>query len=183
MRIQIPDEALAQLRSLLEHDTQVQWAVGDFICDFWEETLKYIRPEEVREKHAELITQFADGTGASRTTLRDREKMSLQFTVRERERFPMYTFHQFRALRSAGEDWEEWAEWGLVNGFNGAPASTRVLRAAIKGEQDPYDVLHKQLDDIEKKARKLMDAEDSPDSVKRGLTLIPTIITDVKESL
>jgi hypothetical protein len=183
IEFRIPDEAIEQLRDLLEEDKKLQWEVGDFIVAYWAEIQKYIPEKEHRKMHAKLIRDFANGTGASRTTLRDREKMSMFFTVLERERYEVFTFHQFRALRSAGEDWQEWAEWALINGFNGAPASHRAIREAIKGERDPYLALIEDLDSIAKKVRKIMDAEETPKSVRTGLSCIPTIIEDVKGTL
>ena len=122
MKFQIPDEALLQLRDLLEQDATMQWEIGRFIAVYWEEVLKYVDTRDTREAHAEVIRQFATGTGADRTTLRDREKMWLFFTDEDRARFPTFTYHQFRALRKAGpNDWERWAELAALNNCNTSP--------------------------------------------------------------
>jgi hypothetical protein len=179
MKFQIPDEALFQLRSMLEQEGKHQWEIGKFLSDYWEEMLKYIHPGEAREQHAEMIRQFAKGTQADRTTLRDRKNMWTFFTDADRLEFEEYTYHWFRALKSAGKDnWREYADRAVEKDW-----SVAQVRRAIKKDKDPYLLLVKDLDSIEKKARKLMDSEDTPSSVRTGLCLIPTIIQDVKETL
>ena len=179
MRVQIPDEALDQLERLLEEDGGIQWEIGDFLVAFWEEMKRYLPTAEQKEAHAELIRQFATGTRADRTTLRDRKAMSVFFPVRVRDRFPMFSYHQFRALRSAGEeDWWAWAELAADEGW-----SVAKIRKQIKGEEDPLKKLLEELDSIEAKALKIIFDETQPVSAREGLVLIPTIIQDVKETL
>lgn len=177
VNFQIPDEALDQLSSLLDQSGKTQWEIGDFIVAYWEEMLKYVHPSEVREQHAELIRQFAAGTRADRTTLRDREKMSMFFTVEDRLRWgEVFSYHQFRALRSAGEDWEEYAVRAADENW-----SVARIRKEIKGEHTLAEVIRKRLDKIEDNARKIMDDEEVPDNVRTSLMLIPTIVEDTKE--
>jgi hypothetical protein len=176
IQFQIPDEALNQLRTLLEQDGEMQWQIGQFIVDYWQEMLKYVKQDEVREAHAELIRQLARGTGADRSTLRDREKMRLFFTDDDLARFPVFTYHQWRALRSAGERWLEFAE--RANDENWSVAK---IRAEIKGKPTLAEVTLKRLGKIEDAARKIMDDQEVPDYVRESLILIPTIVADTKE--
>lgn len=177
IQFQIPDDAIDQLRSLLEADGQMQWKIGQFIADYWQEMRKYIHEEEEREQHAELIRQFARGTGADKTTLRDREKMWLFFTDDDRLRYEVFTYHQFRALRSAGEDnWEEYAEWAIEYG-----ASVAEIRRKIKMDKDPVPDWVRRMEALEKQARKIFEDDATPEEVKSGVVLILTILEDTKE--
>ena len=177
IQFQVPDEALDQLRSILERDGQTQWEIGDFIVAYWTETLKYVEPQEIGNAHAELIRQFAAGTGADRTTLRDREKMSLFYSKADRAKFPVFTYHQFRALRKAGpNDWERWAE--LASNQNWGVAK---IRLEIAKKESPMEVLLKRIDKLGKATRKILDDQDVPKEVRASLSLIPTILEDTKE--
>lgn len=179
---QIPDEAYNQLQRLLDDEGENKWAIGDFIKAYWEEMLKYVNADEVRDAHAKLIRDFADNTGADRTTLRDREKMSLFFSVADRERYSVFSYHQFRALRSAGEEmWEQWAEWALENSFNGRPASLRRIRDAMDADRDPRLFYQKKLARMEADAYKVLADEHAPQEVKDGVQLIITILLDTRE--
>jgi hypothetical protein len=178
---QIPDEAYDQLRTLLEHDGSIQWQVGDFITEFWTEMKRYLVESEVNKAHAKMIRDFADHTGADRTTLRDRERMSRFFTQEERAEYPILTFHQFRALRSAGDDWQQWAEWAMENGRQGAPASTSKIRQAIKESKDPTPDFLKRLERMEKDGQWVLSNEEPPKDVKDGVALVLTILEDTKE--
>lgn len=176
IKIQIPDEALDQLRELLEQDGQMQWVIGQFVVDFWQEMLKYIKPEEIREAHAEVIRQFAKGTGADKSTLRDREKMYLFYEDFDRSRYPTFTYHQWRALRKAGKDkLEETAELAHDNNW-----SVAQIRKHLD-KKPKSEVVLKRLDRIDSEARKIMDDEEVPENVRESLSLIPTIILDTKE--
>ena len=177
IRFQIPDEALMQLRDLLEQDGEMQWVIGDFIAGYWTEMLKYVKPEEVREEHAEMIRQFAAGTGADRTTLRDREKMSLFFAKADRLLYPEFTYHQWRALRKAGpNDWERWAEIAALNNW-----SVAKIRSMMDGDKNPMEVLLKRINKLGISVRKILDDESVPKEVRTSLRLIPTILEDTKE--
>jgi hypothetical protein len=176
---QIPDEAYNYLRDLLDQDGNTQWEIGRFICDFWEEMLRYVKPDEVRDAHAKLIRQFAKGTGADPTTLRDREKMWLFFADFDRSRFPMLSYHQWRALRKGGkEDLEYWAKRAHDENM-----SVSKIREAIAEKESPTEVLLKRIDKIGKATRKIMDDQEVPEEVRESLILIPTILEDTKELL
>jgi hypothetical protein len=181
MNFQIPDEAYAQLEALLEREGGIQWEVGDFIADFWQEMQRYLKPEEEDEAHAKLIRDFADNTGASRSTLRDREKMSMFFTAEDRNRYDVFSYHQFRSLRSAGENWEIWAEWAIRNSFRGRPASEKKIREAIDADRDPTVVYKKKLQRMETDCKGILIDERAPDEVKVNVEEILKILNDTKE--
>ena len=163
MRIQIPDEAIEHLRHLLDRDGAKQWEIGRFISTYWQATLKHLKPGEVGEAHANMIRDFAVGTGADKTTLRDRENMWSFFSDRDREKYDMLTYHQFRALKYAGvDDWERWAEWALVNGYQGRPASVARIRKAIAQEKDPLPLWMKRLEKLEVLIEQLTTDEEAP---------------------
>lgn len=178
IQFQIPDEALDQLRAILERDGDTQWEIGQFIVDYWQEVLKYAKPGEIGDLHAELIRQFAKGTGADRTTLRDREKMRLFFSDKDRAKFPTFSYHQWRALRKAGEDWERWA----ILAYNGG-WSVAQIRREMALEKDPKEVLLKRINKLGISIRKILDDQDVPKEVRTSLSLIPTILDDTKELL
>lgn len=183
MNFQIPDEAYDQLSALLEQEGGVQWKVGDFIADYWEEMQKYLKREELDEAHAKLIRDFADNTGASRSTLRDREKMSMFFTTDDRNRFQMFSYHQFRSLRSAGEAWEQWAEWALRNSYKGRPASEKKIREAIDADKDPTVIFMRKLRRMEADANGILIDERAPEDVKEGVRDILTILLTIKDAI
>ena len=177
MRVQIPDEALTQLETLLTEEGGIQWDIGDFLDDFWEEMKKYLPLTEQRKAHAELIRQFAKGTRADRTTLRDRKRMSVFFPKRVRAGYPMFSYHQFRALRSAGEDdWWAWAELAADEGW-----SVAKIRKEINKDRNPKEVLRERIEKIAIATRKVMDDEEVQEDVRTSLCLIPNIIHDTLE--
>lgn len=179
MKFQIPDEALNQLRSMLEKDGSMQWEIGGFISDYWQELLKYVAPKEVKNEHALMIRDFARFTGADPSTLRDREKVYAFFTDVDRERYDTLTYHQFRALKSAGADhWEGWAVKALDGQW-----SVRKIRKEIKGEETPEEALLKRLTKIDESTRKILDDLEVRNDIRTALALIPSIIQDTKDLL
>ena len=177
MNFQIPDEALNQLDALLEREGGVQWEVGDFLMDYWEEMLKYLKPNEIKDAHAKLIRDFARGSRADKTTLRDRKKMSLFFPKSVRDRFSMFSYHQFRALRSAGaEDWEKYAEIAADEGW-----SVAKIRRKIDEDKQPEQGYMRILTRMEKDAFRLLEDKHTPDKIRAGVDLILCVILDTKE--
>jgi hypothetical protein len=181
MNFQIPDEAYDQLQSLLDAEGGLQWKVGDFLSEYWEELRKYTHESEEAETHAKLIRDFADGTGASRSTLRDRKKMAEFFTTEDRNKWQMFSYHQFRSLRSAGDDWEIWAEWALRNTYKGRPASEKKIREAIDADKDPTVIYIRKLNRMEADARGILIDERAPHGVKVNVEEILQILNDTKE--
>jgi hypothetical protein len=176
MKFQIPDEALDQLRSMLEQEGKYQWQIGQFLNDYWEEILKYIHPDEIADSHANMIKQFAKGTQADRTTLRDRKNMWTFFSDADRLEYEEYTYHWFRALKSAGSEWRYYASMAVQENW-----SIAQIRREINKDKDPLAVLYKRVDKIGKAARKLMDDEEVSKDIRESLSLIPTIISDTKD--
>jgi hypothetical protein len=139
--------------------------------------LKYVHPSEVKEQHAEMIRQFAKGTQADRTTLRDRKNMWTFFSDADRLEFEEYSYHWFRALKSAGkEEWRGYAERAVEENLTIAQ-----IRRAIKKDKDPTQVLYKRVDGIGKAAQKVIEDEEVPEKIRESLSLIPSIIQDTKE--
>ena len=179
MRYQIPDEALAQLRTMLEADGKMQWLIGEFINAYWQEMLKYIPPDEVKKEHAQMIKDFAYGTGADPSTLRDREKMWTFFSNEDRQKYEVLTYHQFRAVKYAGpDDWEKWALLAVDQGW-----SVKKIRKEIKGEETLEEELLKRLIKIDESTRKIIDNIEVRNDIRTALALIPSIIQDTKELL
>ena len=176
MKFQIPDEALDQLRSLLEAEGGIQWEVGDFLVAYWEEMLKYLRPGEVSDAHAQLIRDFAKGTGADKSTLRDRKQMSMFFTKADRAGFPMFTYHQFGALRRAGEDWGQYAWIAADEGW-----SVARIRKEIDKDMNPQPEYTRRLEKMGLLAEKILADEDVPLEVREGVELVTTILLDIKD--
>lgn len=177
MRVQIPDEALDQLERMLATEGSIQWEIGDFLVEFWEEMLRYLRPKEIKDAHAELIRQFARGTRADKTTLRDRKNMSMFFPKRVRDGFPMFSYHQFRALRSAGEDnWLHYAEIAANEGW-----SVAKIRLKIDEDKTPEKGYMRLLTRMEKDAFRILSDKNTPEAVKTAVDLIICVILDTKE--
>lgn len=181
--MRLPDMVFAQLRHLLDMEENLQWEVGDFIRDVWVEIEIRVPDGKERKAHAEMINQMAYGTGADKSTLRSREKMSMFYTKEDRAKWDMYTYHQLRAIRKAGENWETVAEWGMTGGYNGGVATIDELRAKIDGEIDANELCMKRLIVLERKIRVILDDLSTPASVREGLVLVPTILEDTKELL
>jgi hypothetical protein len=176
IQFQIPDEALDQLRRLLEQEGGIQWEVGDFLVAYWDEMLSHLKPKEIGDAHAKFIRDFAKGTGSDKSTLRDRKNMSMFFSHADREKYEVFTYHQFRALRSAGKDWEEYAVKALDEGWS--VAETRHNIKKDKEQRPDYLV---RLEKMEVQANKIVAHEDTPVEVKEGVKLILCVIADTKE--
>ena len=182
--MKLPDAVFVQLRHLLDQGETVQWATGDFIRDVWEEIHRYTPKIDQPKEQAQMIKDMARETGADKSTLRSRFRMSVFFTDQQRATWmPPYTYHQMRALKSAEDGWADVATWGLMGGWNGQLATIEEIRAHIRGEQDPLELTLKRIIVLERKIRVVLDDLSTPADVREGLILIPAILEDVKELL
>jgi hypothetical protein len=178
----LPDEVFTQLRYLLDQGDMIQWRTGDFILDVWAEIAKYSPPGDHKKDHAIMITQMASRTGADKSTLRSRERVSEFFDEDMRNKWqPPYSYSQMKALRTAGDEWETVAEWGLDGGWNNGVATTDEIRDKISGQRDPKELLLKRLVSMEKTARRIIDDEATPVDVREGMVLALAVIQDTKE--
>jgi hypothetical protein len=142
----LPDAVYTQLQHLLDMETIPQWAVGDFIVDVWAEIERYVPEKERKQAHAEMIRDMATNTGADKSTLRSREKMSEFYTKEDREAWmPPLSYHHLRALMSAGDEWREVAIWAQTGSFAGGVATVADIRAKIKGDKTPEQLTHDRL--------------------------------------
>ena len=136
--MRLPDAVFTQLRHLLDMEEGLQWDVGDFIRDVWSEIARY--SEDQKKDHADMVKQMANGTGADKSTLRSREKMSTFYSKQARDTWqPPYSYHQMRALMSAGTEWVGVATWGLDGGWNNGVANIEEIRAKITSDRDPNE--------------------------------------------
>lgn len=183
--MQLPDAVFTQLRHLLDMEEGIQWKVGDFIRDVWAEMSRYTDQDDQRKEHASMISQMANGTGADKSTLRSRKKMSVFFTDADRSFWqPPYTYHQMRALMSAGEDkWRDVALWGMDGGWNNGVATIDEIREKITGEIDARELCLKRLIVLERKIMTIRGDLSTPPDVVVALCLIPSILQDTKELL
>lgn len=183
--MKLPDLVFEQLRHLLDMGEIQQWAVGDFIRDVWEEIEKNIPEGSERKEYASMIRQMANATGADESTLRSRAKMSkFYLTKATRESWqPPYTYHHLRALMSAGDNWREIALWGLTGGFNEGVATVQEIRDKIRGDRDPLELTRARIERLRKTVDGIMVAEETPENVVVGMTLLPAILDDVLDLL
>ena len=181
----LPDLVYEQLRHLLDMGERNQWAVGDFIRDVWEEIEKNVPKEEHKKEHATMIIQMATNTGADKSTLRSREKMSTFYQMGWRATWqPPYTYHHLRALMGAGPDgWADVASWGLTGGYNGGLATVEEIRDHIRGAVDPTELTRKRLVSLQRMASKIIQAEETPIKVSVQLGLVPAMIEDALDIL
>lgn len=178
--VKLPDAVFEQLRYLLDRGEQNQWDVGDFIRDVWSEIQVYVPVDEQKKAHAVMIIQMADRTGADKSTIRSRESMSSFFNDLARLAWqPPFTYHQMRALKTAGpDDWEKVAEWAMDGGYNGQPASIDEIREHINGKVSPSDLLRKRLTRLELLARKIYDDPATQEDVRETILITITTIQD-----
>lgn len=126
----LPDEIIEQTRQLLDDAERPQWALGDLLVAVLDELghrYEQIFDERRRAGRAWLIKHIADRTGAATSTLRDREVMARFWTEDLREKYSMLTYHQLRAVKSAGENWKQYADWAALE-----LPPVAVIRAKIK---------------------------------------------------
>lgn len=159
--MKLPDEVYTQLNHLLEQKENLQWEIGDFIIELWDEIKRYTPKKDWRKEHARLLNDLAENTGSHYGTLGNLERMSGFYSHEWRERWqPPLSYYQLRACKAAGEDWERWCEWAVGEGANpytGRPASGDAIRDAIKGEQSKEEIATRILNDIRKKAGRLLE--------------------------
>ena len=177
----LPDEVFTVLAHMLHKGEKLQWDVGDYIEELWNEVFQALNPDESqRVAHADLIRTLAEGTGADKTTLNDRQNMANFFPVAAREKYHMLTYSQLRACKRAGDDWETWADWSLVNGYNGKPAGVHTIRRAIARADDPNPYWVGQLKKLEELVLKIHNDEEIPWQVFNGTENILLILETVK---
>ena len=175
----LPDEVFTQLAYMLQEGDKLQWDVGDYINELWEQVLGTIPKGEVRAAHADLILTLAEGTGANKSTLNDRQNMANFFPQPMRDLYHMLTYSQMRACKRAGpDDWETWADWSLVNGAEGRPASVKHIRAAIGKEKNPEAYWRSKLERIRLDCLKILSDSTIPERVRDSVELILGITQD-----
>jgi hypothetical protein len=132
-----------------------------------------------------MIKDLAKGTGADKSSLRRREKMSRFFHDADRKYWqPPFTYHQMRALMTAGEDkWRDVALWAMDGGWNNGVATIDEIRAKITGEVDARELCLRRLMVLERKIQVVTDDLTTPDDVRVALSLIPSILQDAMELL
>ena len=185
--MKLPDEVFTQLTYMLEQGEKWQWKIGRFINEVWEEVQPYVilkagetHTQAIRREHAFLIRSLAEGTGADRSTLNDRQNMATFFSVANREKYHMLTYSQLRACKSEGEDWETWADWALTNGFHGRPAGVHTIRKAQALKKNPEFMWVRNLRKIEELAEKIMHDQDTPWYVYGGMENVLLILEQIK---
>lgn len=135
MGLELPEVVYDQLRGLLDQKEVLQWEIGDFIVDVWQEVERYTPEDERRKAHARFLKDLAYNTGTHYGSLRNMEVMSGFYSTKDRKAYiPPLTWSHLRACLSAGEDWETWARWAVDN-----QASADAIRAERKGAQTAQD--------------------------------------------
>ena len=163
----LPDDVFTQLQHLLDTEHTAQWTVGDFICDVWAEV-----QTRYPDGHADMITQLASKTGADKSTLRSREKMSGFYSQADREDWiPPLSYHHLRAQLPTGDDWRLYADWTLVNGKGGGVATVGELREHLKSLRDKDQVLRDRITRLLAGTQRLIDMEDTPNEVREMLMI------------
>jgi hypothetical protein len=172
----LPDGVFVQLQHLLDLEAVNQWAVGDFIVDVWAEIQRYAPEEEQKQEHADMIKQMASNTGADKSTLRHREKMSGFYPVSERGRWmPPYSYHHLRALMSA-DNFEETAHWGLTGSIGGGVATVAEIRHKIKGDKSPEQLEQERIRALYGKIQAILGDSTTSPTTRMGVTLIKFLV-------
>lgn len=132
----LPDEAIEQLRQLLDRAESNNWLIGDHVNSVVSECQAWFEKAGFRHARAEIIRQLANATGRDPSTLRDRSAMANFYSPAVRQEFDALSWSQFRAVKSAGDKWREYADWALDN----LPAPVAAIRAKIKYNGDGVPV-------------------------------------------
>lgn len=128
----LPDEAIEQLRQLLDRAESSNWLIGDHVNSVVSECQAWFEKAGFRHARAEIIRQLANATGRDPSTLRDRSAMANFYSPTVRQEFDALSWSQMRACKSAGDNWREYAEWTADN----LPAPVLVIRNRIKNNGD-----------------------------------------------
>lgn len=185
----LPDEVFTHLAYMLHEGERWQWDVGDYIEELWKKVLQLVKPEGTktreqmaRKAHADLIRTLAEGTGADKSTLNDRQNMAEFFSPKQRKQYDMLSYSQLRACKRAGpEDWETWAQWSLVNGYNGKPAGVHTIRRAMALADNPEPLWLQRMAKLTELAFKIWSDEDTPRAIRDNLAIVISTIQDTKE--
>jgi len=186
--VKLPDEVFVQLSHMMEQGEKWQWKIGRFLNEIWEEVQPYVilkagetHKQAIRREHAFLIRSLAEGTGADRSTLNDRQNMATFFSVADVEKYHMLTYSQLRACKKGGDNWVFWAEWALVNGFHGRPAGVHTIRKAQALEENPEFMWVRNLRKIEELADKILHDQDTPPGIRHNVYQIVSLLEIAKE--
>lgn len=191
----LPDEVFTHLAYMLQEGEKWQWNVGDYIEEIWQKILPLVKPEDgkthvqmARKAHADLIRTLAEGTGADKSTLNDRQNMAEFFSPRKRRQYEMLSYSQLRACKKAGpEHWEEWAQWALVNGFYGRPAGVHTIRRAINKAEDPTPDWIRRLNKIDGLVTEWLEVhirdEDVPKEAQKGMQYTKYALESAKTAI
>lgn len=137
-------EVIEHFRQIYDQNQGIQWITGDYLADVIDElaplfSTRLDDPNHYNSIHrakASIIRQLANSVGCDTFTLYDREGMSRFFPQDVRQEYSALTYHQFRAIKSAGPDkWRAWADWAVEN----LPAPVALIRAKIKAEKQGHD--------------------------------------------
>lgn len=126
----LPEDAIALLRQFTDDSDRSQWGIGDVAAALVDELGGQYGKARVRQR-------IAVESGLAPETVRDREGCARFYPERVRALYP-FTFHQFKAIKSARERWEEYADWAVasMDEYGGRTPPVAVIRAKIKGNGD-----------------------------------------------
>jgi len=133
----LPDELIEKIRQLSDTADSFQWQIGDILSDVWDEVGQAYAAilDSERKAHAYIIGQIATRAGIAKSTLRDRESMSRFFPQAVREQLIPLTYHQIRAIKSAGDQWQIYRDWVFDQANqNGYFPSVETIRDQIKAD-------------------------------------------------
>lgn len=141
-QINLSDKDIQLFASFGGAEDSAHWAFGYLLSqnvDAVKDELKgKIKPAELRSVIASLRQQAASAAGIDRSAASDRENVSRFYEGTESE-YDMFSWSQFRALKSAKKQWRELADLLIVQkekfGFViASPACIRVFAKALNGE-------------------------------------------------
>jgi len=148
---QLPEEVIEQIRQLSDSADSFQWQIGDILADVWAEVgPAYTRQlESVRKAHSYIIGQVANRAGIAKSTLRDRESMSRFFPPDMRDKLQPLTYHQCRALKSAGAQWVKYHTWVMDQADEkGYFPSVEAIRDQIKADGADLSLWQRRLNKV-----------------------------------
>jgi len=132
----LPDDLIDAVSQLNSDEGSIQWAMGDLLAAAVDEMGPVYATHpgigSLRRARTYILRKIGDLAGVDDSTLRDRETVCRFFTPKMRLEYDGFTYHQWRAFKSAGGQWRKYAEQAAQN----LPAPVRVIRGWIKDDKN-----------------------------------------------
>lgn len=169
----LPEEVINPLRQMLWMGESHQFAIGDYLVSVVDEFSHIL-------KRSQIIAQLAIECRCDRSTLRDRESLARFVTKEMRQEFEIFTWSQWRSLRTAGEHWRQYAERAALEMW-----STDRIRAEIKNDNNNRPSWAYWLDKIYDAAERIIQKDEAPpiilDTCQKILEQLSNVPRDIHQ--